>query len=86
MQELTFSSAIIHRNSLSKSMMTSLEAIISLNESVARQAAISYSSLKEKMESNCLSISSQFDSNILQLLEIPGRILVPPVTQIFRSK
>ena len=37
-------------------------------------------------ESNRLSISSQFESNILQLLEIPGRILVPPVTQLFRSK
>ena len=33
-----------------------------------------------------LSISSQFDSNILQLLGIPGRILVPPGTRIFRSK
>ena len=33
-----------------------------------------------------LSISSQFDSNILQSLWIPGRISVPPVTQIFRSK
>ena len=32
-----------------------------------------------------LSISSQFDSNILQLLGIPGRILVPPLTQLFRS-
>ena len=31
-------------------------------------------------------ISSQFDSNILQLLGIPGRILVPPVLQILRSK
>ena len=29
---------------------------------------------------------SQFDSNILQLLGIPGWILVPPVTQVFRSK
>ena len=37
-------------------------------------------------ESNWLSISSQFDSNILQLLRITGRILVPPVTQLFRSK
>ena len=37
-------------------------------------------------ESNWLSISSQFDSNILQLLGIPGRILVPPATQLFRSK
>ena len=35
-------------------------------------------------KSNWLSISSQFDSNILQLLGIPGRILVPPVTQLFR--
>ena len=34
----------------------------------------------------CLSISSQFDSNILQLLGIPDRISVPPVTQFFRSK
>ena len=33
-----------------------------------------------------LSISSQFDSNIPQLLWIPGRILVLPVTQLFRSK
>ena len=33
-----------------------------------------------------LSISSQFDSNILQLFGIPGKILVPPVTQHFRSK
>ena len=31
-------------------------------------------------------ISSQFDSNILQLLGIPGPILVPTVTQLFRSK
>ena len=31
-------------------------------------------------------ISSQFDSNILQFLGIPGRIFVPPVTQLFRSK
>ena len=35
---------------------------------------------------NWLSLSSQFDSNIQQLLGIPGRIIVPPVTQIFRSK
>ena len=33
-----------------------------------------------------LWISSQFDSNILQLLWNPGRILVPLVTQICRSK
>ena len=31
-------------------------------------------------------IDNQFNSNILQLLEIPGRILVPPVTQLYRSK
>ena len=37
-------------------------------------------------ESIWLSRSSQFYSNILQLLGIPGRILVPPVTQLFRSK
>ena len=30
--------------------------------------------------------SSQFDSNILQLLGILGRILVPIVTQLFRLK
>ena len=30
-----------------------------------------------------LDIESQFDSNLLQLLGIPGRILVPPVTQFF---
>ena len=28
----------------------------------------------------------QFDSNIFQLLGIPGRILASPVTQLFRSK
>ena len=38
------------------------------------------------IESIWLSISSQFDSNILQLLGILGRILVSPVTQLFRSK
>ena len=37
-------------------------------------------------ESNWLDIESQFDSNILQLLGIPGQILVPPVTPLFRSK
>ena len=51
--------------------------------------------LKEKFESfwpkklshsKWFAISSQFDSNILQLLGIPGLILVPPVTQLFRSK
>ena len=38
------------------------------------------------VESVWLSMSSQFDTNILQLVGIPGRILVPPVTQLFRSK
>ena len=33
-----------------------------------------------------MRISSQFASNILQLLIIPGRILFPPVIQLFRSK
>ena len=37
-------------------------------------------------QSTWLSTSSQFDSCILQLLGIPGRILAPPVTQFFRSK
>ena len=35
---------------------------------------------------NRFDVESQFDSNILQLLGIPGRILVPPVTQLFRAK
>ena len=35
---------------------------------------------------NWLSLSSKNHSNILQLLVIPSRILVPPVTQLFRSK
>ena len=33
-----------------------------------------------------LSILRQFNTNILQLLGILGQILVPPVTQLFRSK
>ena len=33
-----------------------------------------------------LLISSQFDLNIFQLLGITGRILVPPMTQLFMSK
>ena len=32
-------------------------------------------------ESNC-----QFDSNVHQVLGIPGRISVPPLTRLFRSK
>ena len=36
-------------------------------------------------ESNWLDIESQIDSNILQLLGIPGQILVPPLTQLLRS-
>ena len=38
------------------------------------------------IESIWLLISIQFDSNIFKLLGIPGRILVPLVTQLFRSK
>ena len=37
-------------------------------------------------EWNWVDIESQFYSNILQLPGNPGRILVPPVTQLFRSK
>ena len=37
-------------------------------------------------ESNWLNIESQIDSNILQLLTLPGRIIIPPVTQLLRSK
>ena len=37
-------------------------------------------------ESNWHSISSEFDSYIIQSLGIPGRILVPRVTQFLRSK
>ena len=37
-------------------------------------------------ESNWFVIESQFDSIILKVLGIPGQILVPPVTQLFRSK
>ena len=40
----------------------------------------------ESQLKNRVSISSQFHSNIVQLLGIVGRILVPPVTQLFRSK
>ena len=29
---------------------------------------------------------TEFDSNIFQLPTLPGRILVPPVPQLFRSK
>ena len=40
----------------------------------------------ERVNLNLLLISSQFDSNNLQLLGIPGRILVPSVTQLVRSQ
>ena len=49
-------------------------------------------SLKGKMELfwpkklSHFKLSNQFDYNILQLLEIPGQILVPPVTWFFRPK
>ena len=45
-----------------------------------------YLSQIESQFFNWLLISSQFDSNILKLLRISGQILVPPVTQLFRSK
>ena len=38
------------------------------------------------VESIRLSTLSQFDSNILQLPTLPGRILIPQVTQLFMSK
>ena len=37
------------------------------------------------VESIWLSMLSQFDSNILQLPTLPGRILVPKVTQLFMN-
>ena len=37
-------------------------------------------------ESNSLNIESPIDSNILQLLTLLGRIIIPPVTQLLRSK
>ena len=42
--------------------------------------------LTEHWESNWLNIESQIDSNILQLPTLLGRILVLPVTQLFRIK
>ena len=44
-----------------------------------------YSLLRVNFQ-NWLSILSRFDSNILKLLGIPGRIFVPPVTHFFTSK
>ena len=42
--------------------------------------------LTRHWESIWLNIESQIDSNILQLLTLPGRIIIPPVTQLLRSK
>ena len=42
--------------------------------------------LTQYWESNWLNIDSQIDSNILQLLTLPGRIIIPPVTELLRSK
>ena len=42
--------------------------------------------LTQHWESDWFNIESQIDSNILQLPTLPGWILVPPVTQLFRSK
>ena len=38
--------------------------------------------LNQHWESNWLNFESSIDSNILQLLTLPGRIIIPPVTQI----
>ena len=68
------------------------------NRFVFKFPAIGWGTLEEKWSNfdlkcwvirwtkNWLSISGQFNSNILKLLGIPGQILVPPVTQLFRSK
>ena len=42
--------------------------------------------LAQHWESSWLNIESKIDSNILQLLTLPGRIIIPPVTQLLRSK
>ena len=42
--------------------------------------------LTRSWESNWLEVESLIDSNILQLLTLPGRIIIPPVTQLLRSK
>ena len=42
--------------------------------------------LTQHWESNWLNIGSQIDSNNFQLLTLPGRIIIPPVTQLLKSK
>ena len=42
--------------------------------------------LTPNVEPIWLSMLSQYDSNFLHLPTLPGRDLVPPVTQLFRSK
>ena len=42
--------------------------------------------LTQHWELNWLNIVCQIDSNILQLLTLPGRIIISPVTQLLRSK
>ena len=42
--------------------------------------------LTQHWESNWLNIESQIDPNILQLLNLQGRIIIPPVIQLLRSK
>ena len=42
--------------------------------------------LTQQWVSNWLNIASSIDSNILQLLTLPNRIIIPPVTQLLRSK
>ena len=44
------------------------------------------SQLDSNFESIKLLMLSQFDSNILQLPTLPGRILIPQVSQLFMSK
>ena len=41
--------------------------------------------LTQHWESNWLNIESTIDWNILQLLTLPGRIIIGPVTQLLRS-
>ena len=42
--------------------------------------------LNQHWESNWINFESSIDSNILQLFTLPGRIIIPPVTQLLMSK
>ena len=70
---------INHTNIIVNAMIIKTEVIFNYFQ------VIFYIDIESQFQS-WLSISSQFDSNILQLLGIPGWILVTPVTQLFRSK